>query len=373
MLDFLKTIVQTVFRFVGFPTKTGLREFGHPGPKSPVFVTSNFDLTVRRVSKEIENLDCYLLVAPTKGKNVWCAAGGGIFNARSVISVLKTSGIGERVKHRTLILPQLSAPGVDPEIIKRETGWRCKFGPVYAKDIPGYIENGFKKTQRMRLVEFPLSARLEMASMWGGMLSLLVGIPVAILALRSLPGVLALIWGMALAMFIFYSYLPGKVGLFKGLFVALITIVALALYPLFFGHWSNGRLVAWGVGILILGSVLGFDFEGQSPIYAASTITFWAGKWPIVLKVWARLGYVMEPFFTVGVDAERCSGCGICVEVCPKGVYEMYASDRGGKKARVVALDACVQCTACVKQCPREAIWADPPIKRFERVEGAQQ
>ena len=37
MLDWLKTVVETMFRFFPFPTKTGLRMIGQPGPDAPVF------------------------------------------------------------------------------------------------------------------------------------------------------------------------------------------------------------------------------------------------------------------------------------------------------------------------------------------------
>ena len=78
-------------------------------------------------------MDCYLLVAPT----------------------------GDIVANRTLILPQLAAPGIDIRLVKKETGWRCKFGPVYAKDISQYVANGFKKTDAMHRVQWDLMDRLD--------------------------------------------------------------------------------------------------------------------------------------------------------------------------------------------------------------------
>jgi len=143
------------------PAEPGLRVFGHPDQRSPVFVTANFDLTEKRVARYLRDLDCYLLVAPTGGINVWCAAKGSNFTAHSVISVVKTSRIGDMVANRTLILPQLAAPGIDTRQVKRETGWRCKFGPVYAKDIPQYVANGFEKTDAMRHVQWDLRDRLD--------------------------------------------------------------------------------------------------------------------------------------------------------------------------------------------------------------------
>lgn len=156
-----RTAIGTLFRLLPLPVQPGLRVFGHPNPRSPVFLTANFALTVSRLTRYLKDLDCYLLVAPTGGINVWCAAKGGSFTAHSIISVVKTSGIGDKVNHRTLILPQLAASGVDPGLVKQETGWRCKFGPVYARDIPQYIAGGFKKTNAMRRVKWPLCDRLD--------------------------------------------------------------------------------------------------------------------------------------------------------------------------------------------------------------------
>lgn len=144
----LRTVFGTFIRWLPLSMEPGLRVFGHPNEKSPVFVTANFHLTLKRVSKYLKNLDCYLLVAPTRSINVWCAAVGGDFTAHSVISVIKTSGIGEKVTHRKLILPQLSALGVDTALVKKETGWNCKFGPVYSEDISQYIADGSKKLMR---------------------------------------------------------------------------------------------------------------------------------------------------------------------------------------------------------------------------------
>jgi NAD-dependent dihydropyrimidine dehydrogenase PreA subunit len=366
MLDALKTLVETVFRFFPFPTKTGLRVIGHPGPDAPVLVTGNFDLTVRRVTRALQGLDCYLLVAHSKGINVWCAAGGSMFNAHSVTSVVKTSRIAEKVNHRTLILPQLSAPGIDVAWVEREIGWHCKFGPVYADDIPAYVVANLRKTEAMRRVRFPLDARLEMAVVWAGILSVFVGIPTAFLSLRSLPGVLALIWGFSLFLFVFYDavdrYVPGPVGLVKTSVLGLIGVVGVLVYALTIGDWSMGPIVGWSLGILCVALVLGFDLDGTSPLRAGSTVAYWSVKWPRILDLWALIGYEIEQHFSLEVDAELCKGCRTCAEVCPKGVFEFYWLN-GRQKSRVARPEECEQCTACVKQCPEGAILAHPPIR----------
>jgi len=57
----------------------------------------------------------------------------------------------------------------------------------------------------------------------------------------------------------------------------------------------------------------------------------------------------------VKVDASKCNGDNICVDVCPVAVFELQ--DVGGeKKSVVVNNDACIVCRACEVQCPTQAI-----------------
>jgi len=45
-------------------------------------------------------------------------------------------------------------------------------------------------------------------------------------------------------------------------------------------------------------------------------------------------------------DASRCTGCLMCIEVCPHNVFRMT-----GRKAEVVSLDSCMECGACALNC----------------------
>jgi len=49
------------------------------------------------------------------------------------------------------------------------------------------------------------------------------------------------------------------------------------------------------------------------------------------------------------VDSEKCTGCGVCVDVCPAGAIEV-------DRQAVVNEEACTGCAACVSECPNEAI-----------------
>jgi len=54
------------------------------------------------------------------------------------------------------------------------------------------------------------------------------------------------------------------------------------------------------------------------------------------------------------INREKCTGCGICVEICPVNVLVV---EKG--KAKVVNSGDCIECRACEAQCPEEAISFD--------------
>ena len=60
---------------------------------------------------------------------------------------------------------------------------------------------------------------------------------------------------------------------------------------------------------------------------------------------------------TLRLDDEVCVGCGMCEIVCPHGVFLLNS-----KKARIHDLDGCMECGACAKNCPTEAIGVSPGV-----------
>jgi NAD-dependent dihydropyrimidine dehydrogenase PreA subunit len=54
---------------------------------------------------------------------------------------------------------------------------------------------------------------------------------------------------------------------------------------------------------------------------------------------------------TLKLDSSRCSGCGMCVEVCPHSVFRIK-----NRKAHIVDKDLCMECGACAKNCPAKAL-----------------
>lgn len=56
---------------------------------------------------------------------------------------------------------------------------------------------------------------------------------------------------------------------------------------------------------------------------------------------------------TLSLDTERCNGCNTCLDVCPQGVLEPVD---GARKVRIGLRDSCMECGACARNCPTEAL-----------------
>ncbi|MCE5300797.1 MAG: 4Fe-4S binding protein [Spirochaetia bacterium] len=57
---------------------------------------------------------------------------------------------------------------------------------------------------------------------------------------------------------------------------------------------------------------------------------------------------------TLRFDVKKCTGCGMCVIVCPHRVFKMQ-----GKKAAPAWKDKCIECGACKSNCAFGAIEVD--------------
>jgi NAD-dependent dihydropyrimidine dehydrogenase PreA subunit len=349
---FLIDVLQTLLRVLPFPCKTGLVRIGNPGRNAPVLLTCNFRLTVERVRRALEGIDSYLLVANSRGVNVWCAATGGLLTHHDVVSVLKTSGIQDVVDHRQVILPQLAATGIEGNIIHKKTGWRVIWGPVYAASIPGFLSRGLEKTVEARSVRFPWPQRVEMAVAWA--------FPISLLSLLMLPfwreGVLplvGLVWGWAFLIFLSFPLYQGRLRITEKnvgfaffdfgerglpLFLWVLFMLGLAGYSTLEGNFSWSLVFRWGFGSLVMVLILGLDLTGSTPVYKS------------------RLH--KDRLLSIVLDAERCKGAAFCQQVCPRDVFEV---DYGRGLAFLPRAQQCVRCGACIVQCPFDALYFRGP------------
>jgi len=141
--------------------KPGLYAVGKPDKKSPVLVSANYKMSFDALRKELKGIDAWILVLDTKGVNVWCAAGKGTFGSLELVKRAMLVKLDEVVSHRNLIVPQLGAPGIAAHIVKKYAKYKVIYGPIEAKDINAFLDNGMKADEKQRTVEFGLFKRLE--------------------------------------------------------------------------------------------------------------------------------------------------------------------------------------------------------------------
>ncbi|MGD0153774.1 MAG: mercury methylation ferredoxin HgcB [Thermacetogeniaceae bacterium] len=65
----------------------------------------------------------------------------------------------------------------------------------------------------------------------------------------------------------------------------------------------------------------------------------------------------LKDVVTLELDQYKCTGCGMCMEVCPHEVFTIES-----RKASIVDKDACMECGACAKNCPVAAISVRPGV-----------
>ncbi len=327
--DTLLDALQTALRMAPWPTRVGLRRIGNADADSPVLVTGNYDLTVRRLQRQLAGNDAWLVIAPSAGINVWCAAAGGHLTTHQVVTALKTSGVAEHVRHRRAILPQLAATGVVGRDVARRSGWKVVFGPVYAADIPAFVAGGYKKTEAMRRVGFGLRERAEMACAWAAPMSLVAIVVGYLIAPEWIVALLAQVWLLAALVFAFYDRIASArfAIVWSGAAAASAAVAAMA------GAGLVGVAAAVLSATVVL-VILTFDFAGSTPIEGGSH--FDSKHWRIAL------------------DTDACTGVFSCWAVCPEACFVKREDLR---KVELAYDERCVKCGACVVQCPQDALF----------------
>jgi hypothetical protein len=276
-----------------YRVEPGLFAAGSPGNDSPVLVTANFKMSFDRVRSHLSGIDAWILVLDTEGINVWCAAGGGKFSTDRLVKGIEEARLKEVVAHGTLVLPQLSAPGVCAHEVKRLSGFRIVYGPVRARDIPAFLASDMVATGEMRRVSFDLAER-----------AVLIPVEIVTSAKYALPAALfffllpgiggggyslsrtltqglfsvgiffwAFVGGAVLAP-LFLPWLPGRSFSCKGAFLGLILSGVYALYA--WGgpgsHLHLATMVSWLLMIPAVTSFLSMNYTGSSTYTSLSGV-----------------------------------------------------------------------------------------------------
>jgi hypothetical protein len=257
---------------MGHLVKPGLYRLGNPTPDSRVFVSANYTLSFDALRSALSGTDAYLLVLDTKGINVWCAAGKGTFGTEELVERIVSTGLAYVVRHRTLIVPQLGAPGISAHQVRQQSGFRVEYGPVRARDLPEYLKTR-TATPEMRRVQFPFVDRIVLTPVELVHAALPMFVAAALLyffagPVASFAAITAILAGTVLFPALL-PFLPTKdfstKGLFLGLLVALpFTGYCATQYSL--SPWAN--VLAGIIPLFLMPPVVAYlalNFTGCTP------------------------------------------------------------------------------------------------------------
>jgi hypothetical protein len=267
----------------------GLYCAGTPDDRAPVLVTANYKLTFDALRKELKSVNAWILVLDTRGINVWCAAGKELFSTAELIERVSRSHLKKVISHNQLILPQLAATGVAAHQVKKAIGLKVIYGPVHAKDIAKFLDNGLTSEPAMRKVTFSMLERVvlipvELAhlpkpSFWVFLTAFVIsGIGTQIFSfsaawVRGFTLVGAYVTGIlagAIITPVLLPWIPGKSFAVKGAVTGVIGAIAIIVLL-----WSDLQLLG-AVALLLfttaVGSYLAMNFTGSTPFTSPSGV-----------------------------------------------------------------------------------------------------
>ncbi len=261
----------------------GLYQLGCPSDESPVFVTANYTLSFDALRSALAGIDGYILALDTKGINVWCAAGKGTFGTDELVHRIQSARLRDVVRHRTLIVPQLGAPGVAAHVVKKRSGFKVEYGPVRAADLPEYLETR-AATPEMRRVHFGLRDRAVLIPV--ELTSLLVAAGILVFGLRLVTADAPATWAAALlaailagvvAFPILLPWLPTRDFSSKGFVLG--GLVALTIASLSLSNPTQLSLWRWAIDatslVLVASSITAFlalNFTGSTTFTSRSGV-----------------------------------------------------------------------------------------------------
>jgi CO dehydrogenase/acetyl-CoA synthase gamma subunit (corrinoid Fe-S protein) len=251
---------------MNYKVEPGLYSVGKPDSNSPVLVSANYKTSFDSLRKELNGVDAWILVLDTKGINVWCAAGKGTFGTQELLNRIAIVQLEKFVSHKTVIVPQLGAPGISAHLVAKFSGFKVVYGPVRAKDIKEFINSGMKATAEMRTVRFSAYDRLVLTPIE------LVGACKASLMIFGVLFVLNLLGLGPFGSVDFYAYMGA-------------VLVGCVLTPVLL-PWIPGKAFAWK------GWLLGFIWVVI--VYMLNGWNVWNG-WTNVPQnsIWRALGYLL--------------------------------------------------------------------------------
>ena len=276
-----------------YTVDAGLYALGNPTSHSPVFVSANYKMSFDRLRSSLKGRDGWILVLDTKGINVWCAAGKGTFGTEELVNRIRVTSLDKIVDHRMLIVPQLGAVGVSAHMVRKLSGFRVKFGPVRAQDLPAFLDAGLSATPEMREVCFPFMDRLVLAPMEiaGGAKYLLIAIVIFVIlsglgrsgfstdqmlhsGYSTVSNFLIIYFSAAILGPALLPWLPGRAFSLKGFWIGLVISILLAYMGSKFPGAVQNNFVSlgWTLIAMSISSFMVMNFTGSSTYTSLSGV-----------------------------------------------------------------------------------------------------
>ncbi|MDD1658794.1 MAG: carbon monoxide dehydrogenase, partial [Methanomicrobiales archaeon] len=208
-----------------------------------------------------------------------------------------STGLANLVRHRRLILPQLSAPGVSwPDVVRR-SGFLVEYGPVLARDLPEYLKTR-KATPAMRRAEFPLRDRIvlvpvELVYAVRYMLIPFIALGFLVSWFIAAELVLAVLAGTVLFP-ILLPLLPTKDFSTKGLILGLLVMILPAILGA--GAFAPFQIPVAVATLLIfppLTAYLALNFTGSTPFTSRTGVKKEIFRYVPVMAAMAGSGVVL--------------------------------------------------------------------------------
>jgi hypothetical protein len=291
---------------MGHLVKPGLYRLGDPTPDSPVFVSANYTLSFDALRSALQGTDAFILVLDTRGINVWCAAGKGTFGTDELVKRIGVTGLASVVRHRTVIVPQLGAPGISAHQVRQTSGFRVEYGPVRARDLPDYLKTR-TTTPEMRRVRFPFIDRIVLSPVelvHAAAPTIVAAVLLYFIAgsVASLAAITAVLAGTVLFPALL-PFLPTKDFSTKGLFLGLVIALPFAVYGATHSSLSSWANVLAGIIPLLLippvVAYLALNFTGCTPYTSRTGVRTEIFRYVRVMVSLAGCGIILAILFAV--------------------------------------------------------------------------
>jgi hypothetical protein len=313
LIDYFKVMISWIFAFKRtFRIEPGLYFTGDGyNIESPLLVTCNYHMTVFVLWKILKHRNIRLLVIDTHGINVWCSSGKGQFSAAEILKQLNryNKQLLSKSDRIEVVLPKLSLSGVSIAELKKNM-ISSKIGPVYASDLPAYLDDLPLKNRNNDKFKFSLKDRmftlvpsLFQMIKYGIYIGIVFFVWHYFFSTNIYWQVLPIFFIVIILFVIFFPVLPTKTFAIKGIFLFIPLGIVLSLFYFFFDGDKTMDLISY---------IFYMSFLAGTCLFFALSYTGNSGvsNYSLVRKETARYLPVTVLFFIVSI-----------VSLIIKGVY----------------------------------------------------